>query len=219
MRAILLWLAGGALGLGGLAGQDAEPPRGESAPVIRDYRNRPLKNPRVVRFDGLQFDVEHDGGVAKVPWQRMPEDVRARFPLDPARAAELRAQLEERRLAAATAPQPTPTPTPLPAAVSVPASAPTVVRRELRLGELYILSTIGGPAGDLKITNVTQTEVGFSRYKFGSEARELKLGFGEPRTLLFSDGRGCDVYFVNVRDRPRYHAVVEFEYAPGKGPR
>lgn len=219
MRVLVLTL----LGLGFWLNAPAQEPTPEKPqPIAERVTNADgevLANPRLRRFDGLRFEIEHDLGISTIDWQRMPEAVRQRFPLDPGKAQTLERQQAERRAALATqaaraaaAPQPgaTPSPTPLPA-------APEVIRREMRLGDLYILSTIGGPAGDLKITNVTQTEVSFSRYKFGSETRELKLGFGEPRTLLFSV-LGCDVYFVNVRDRPRYHAVVEFEYAPGKAP-
>lgn len=185
------------------------------AGVVLNVDGEVLVRPRILSFDGMKFDVEHDLGIASIIWQRMPEEIRQRFPFDPTRAQALEQMAEERRAALAAA-VPTPKPKPEPSPTPTPA-APTVIRRELRLSDLYILSTIGGPAGDLKITNVTQTEVSFSRYKYGSETRELKLGFGEPRTLLFSVP-GCDVYFVNVRDRPRYHAVVEFEYAPGKAP-
>lgn len=193
-----------------LIAQEPEPPL-----ALSNAAGEPLRNARIVRFDGLKFEVEHDGGVASIPWGRMPEEIRRRFPFDPNRA--LTPRPDGPILPPAVLPTPsavTPSPTAAPSPTPAARAERLVFRRELRKGDLYILSTIGGPAGDLKITNVTQTEVSFSRYRFGSETRELQLGFGEPRTLLFSDGRGCDVYFVNVRNPPRYFAVVEFDYAP-----
>ena len=68
----------------------------------------------------------------------------------------------------------------------------------------------------LRIRRICQTEITFSRDKFGSETVERKLGFNEPRTLLFSDGQGCDVYWVERvdPDRDRYSTTIQFEYAP-----
>ena len=56
---------------------------------------------------------------------------------------------------------------------------------------------------------------------YESQTVERKLGFNEPRTLLFSDGRGCDVYWVERIDmnRDRWSTTIQFEYAPNAASR
>lgn len=190
--------------------QDAEPAGPSPTPLaIADSTGQPLRNARIVLFDGVKFEIEHDDGLITIPWQRMPDELRWRYPFDARRAAQLEAQAAERRAAAAAeaarkAAEPTPAPTPTPVAARV-------VRSEIRLGELTILPKVGGPPGELNILDITQTEVTFARHKYGYETRELRLSIGEKRTLLFTVG-ACDVYFVNVVPSSRYHAVVEFEY-------
>lgn len=191
------------------------------APVIVNRFGETLQNARIVKFDGETFHVEHDGGVAAITWTAMPEPRRLGYTYDSDRASVERERNEERardaqNLAVATAataaaveaaapPRPTPAPPPL------------IVERDLRIGDLYYLSTIGGPNAMLRIRRISQTEITFARDKFGSVTVERKLGFNEPRTLLFSDGRGCDVYWVERvdPDRDRYSTTVQFEYAPG----
>ena len=188
-----------------------------AAPGIVNSFGEPLQNARIIKFDGETFHVEHDGGVAAIAWAQMPEAHRSRYTYDAKRASIERERNEERaRTSAETAaediaaaeaaetPEPTPKPTPI------------IVERDIRIGDLYYLSTIGGPNAMLRIRRISQTEITFSRDKFGSETVERKLGFNEPRTLLFSDGQGCDVYWVERvdPDRDRYSTTIQFEYAP-----
>ncbi len=200
--------------------QDGEP-RATPAPVEAVVRNRDgevLRNARILRFDGEIFQIEHDGGIASIAWAKMPESIRRAYPRDPTRAAEARRRVEERQRAAAARPRPVPTAAPrvLPAeAKPAPAPGKRVVEAQLHIRDLYILPTIGGPPGELRIVGVSQGEITFSRSKFGLESRELKLAFGEPRTLLFSVA-DCDVYHVQKFHRERYYETVQFEYAPGK---
>ncbi len=189
----------------------------ESAPVIVNGFGEPLQNARIIKFDGETFHVEHDGGVAAVTWAKMPAPLRVGYIFDPAGATIERARNEERAreavdlaaeaaavAEAAATPEPTPVPTPY------------IVERDLRLLDLYNLWTIGGPNATLRITRISQTEITFSHDKFSSQTVERKLGFNEPRTLLFSDGQGCDVYWVErvKPDRDRYSTTIQFEYAP-----
>lgn len=51
---------------------------------------RTLTHPSISRFDGQSFSVEHDGGIAKVPWEQMPEPARAGYTFDPDRARDER---------------------------------------------------------------------------------------------------------------------------------
>lgn len=188
------------------------------APVIVNRFGEPLQNARIVKFDGETFHVEHDGGVAAIAWTAMPVPFRLGYTYDSSRAAVERERNEERAreamdsaLEAATAAEAAATPE------TTPAPAPLIVERDIRIGDLYYLSTIGGPPAMLRIRRISQTEITFSRDKFGSETVERKLGFNEPRTLLFSDGKGCDVYWVERvdSDRDRYSTTIQFEYAPG----
>jgi hypothetical protein len=39
----------------------------------------PLINAKVIKFDGENFVVEHDGGISSIPWNRAPEAVRAKY--------------------------------------------------------------------------------------------------------------------------------------------
>ena len=196
------------------------PGAGEPLPPLRNRFGETLRRPRILAFDGETFQVEHADGVASLPWDAMPEAWRRGFRRDPARATAARRVQEQRRQAmeerrdadqASRERETASTPTP---AQSV------VVERKMRLGDLYILPTIGGPEGELRIWRVSQTEVTFERRRYASQTVEKKLGFDSPRTLLFDDGRGCRVYYV---DRPgtiedRYTATVQFEYAPGREP-
>lgn len=194
------------------------PPGAMPAPVIVNRFGEPLQHARIIKFDGEIFHVEHEGGVAAIPWQIMPEALRVGYTYDSERAAGERDRNEERARdandaaaesdmaeAAATTPEPTPEATPI------------IVERDIRIGELIYLSTIGGPSAMLRIRRISQTEITFSRDKYGSETVERKLGFNEPRTFLFSDGGGCSVYWVERVDvnRDRYSTTIQFEYAPG----
>lgn len=199
------------------AGQDAAAGAAPSPGIVNRF-GEPLQNARVIKFDGETFHVEHDGGVAAVPWAKMPELLRLGYTYDSTRAAVERERNEERAreamdsaFEAATAAEAAATPE------TTPAPAPLIVERDIRIGDLYYLSTIGGPPAMLRIRRISQTEITFSRDKFGSETVERKLGFNEPRTLLFSDGKGCDVYWVERvdSDRDRYSTTIQFEYAPG----
>ncbi|MBS0660106.1 MAG: hypothetical protein JSR82_17845 [Verrucomicrobia bacterium] len=198
----------------GAAAQDAEPshPGPAGLASIVDATGQPLREARILRFDGVKFEVEHAEGLSTIPWQRMPDEIRWRYPFDARRAELLEQQAAERRAVAAAeaARQAAAAPSPVPTPTSGP--KPRVVRAEIRLGELTILPKVGGPPGELKILEISQTEVNFARHKYGQETRELRLGIGENRTLLYRVG-DCDVYFVNVAPSSRYNAVVEFEYA------
>lgn len=197
-------------------GQAPTPAPVAASTVLSNSYGEPLGHPRILSFDGETFQVEHDGGVAAVPWGKMPEPMRKGYTLDPVYAERARTLREVRRQAAEDealadgdsqeflAPEPTPAP------------APVIVESDVRIGDRYILSTIGGPAGTLQIRRISQTEITFSRNPYDSTTVERKLGFNEPRTLLFSDGRGCDVYWVERSDpnRDRYSTTIQFEYAP-----
>ncbi len=67
----------------------------DARPAVRNLAGEVLRNPSIIAFDGAAFDVAHEGGVAKVPWERMPEAWRRGYAYDPgapARAAEARAR-------------------------------------------------------------------------------------------------------------------------------
>jgi len=83
MRLWLLARMGFALwGLGLLAfpvrgGELADP-----APAMEPIRSKEgtiLRNPRILSFNGADFQVEHDGGVAKVPYDRMPAAIKRKY--------------------------------------------------------------------------------------------------------------------------------------------
>jgi len=193
--------------------------------VVKNSSGERLDNPHIISFDGEVFQVEHDGGIAVVAWAAMPPAMRQGYQLDPAKAERLRQVREIRRQVAAdeaeadgdgqefaeaeAAPEATPEPTPL------------VIERDIRINDRIIMSTIGGPAGILQIRRISQTEITFARDRYESQTVERKLGFNEPRTLLFSDGRGCDVYWVERVDsnRDRWSTTIQFEYAPNAASR
>lgn len=52
-----------------------------------------LQNPRIERFDGEIFYISHDGGLAKIPWAKMPESYRQKYSFDPKHAAEVKSQI------------------------------------------------------------------------------------------------------------------------------
>ncbi len=185
--------------------------------TIYNRFGEPLRHPRIVRFDGETFQVEHDGGIAAMPWAKMPPAFRLGYRHQPEVAAETRRLAEARRRAveAETARASKELSLRKEAArrAAKPKATPLIVERSIRRNDLYILPTIGGPAGELRILRVTQTEITFGRHRFDSQTVEKKLGFGNPRTLLFSDGRGCDVYYVDRYNPVRYEVFVQFEYA------
>src|SRR4051794_11649685 len=49
---------------------------------------RVLHNARLSKFYGAEFVIEHDGGMAHIPWGEMPARWRAEYPLDLDRAAK-----------------------------------------------------------------------------------------------------------------------------------
>jgi hypothetical protein len=78
---IFVWPAGGA---------DILPPqatKNDDAP-IRDRTGAILVHPHISDFDGAEFTVEHDGGIARVPYEQMPLAYRRFFMPDPDRAKE-----------------------------------------------------------------------------------------------------------------------------------
>jgi hypothetical protein len=192
--------------------------------MITNRAGERLANPRIIAFDGETFQVEHDGGVAAIAWAAMPDAFRKGYQYDADKAARARQVREIRRQAAeeeamadgdgqefageSVAPEPAPAPTPL------------AIERDIRIGDRYYLSTIGGPPVTLQIRRISQTEITFSRDRYESQTVERKLGFNEPRTLLFSD-HGCDVYWVERVDpnRDRYSTTIQFEYAPNAASR
>ncbi len=195
-------------------------------PVVMNSAGEKLTNPRVLSFDGEKFQVEHDGGVAAVAYESMPEALRQGYQLDPAKAERARQIREISRQAAAQQ-------EPLAdgdgqefaqtEVVPKPASdeKPLVIERDIRINDRIYMQTIGGPPGILQIRRISQTEITFARDRFESQTVERKLGFNQPRTLLFSDGHGCDVYWVERIDpnRDRWSTTVQFEYAPNAASR
>ncbi len=53
-----------------------------------------LMNAKVIKFDGENFLVEHDGGISKIPWNRAPEAVRAKYTRRSTAAASLPANAD-----------------------------------------------------------------------------------------------------------------------------
>jgi hypothetical protein len=218
-----LLLIGLGLWLSPLGLEAGEPPPAPA--VVTNSAGEKLAHPQIIAFDGESFQVAHDGGVAAVPWASMPEVMRQGYQYDPAKAGRLRQVREIRRQVAAdeaqadgdgqefaeveATPEATSDPTPI------------VIERDIRLNDRIIMSTIGGPAGTLQIRRISQTEITFARDRYESQTVERKLGFNEPRTLLFSDGRGCDVYWVERIDpnRDRWSTTIQFEYAPNAASR
>jgi hypothetical protein len=201
------------------AADPAPPP-----PVVRNKAGDLLENPHIIAFDGETFQIQHDGGIAAVGWASMPAALRQGYQHDPAKAARAQQEREVRRkvaddearadgdgqeFAEAAAPEAT------------PAATPLVIERDIRINDRIYMQTIGGPPGILQIRRISQTEITFARDRYESQTVERKLGFNEPRTLLFSDGRGCDVYWVERIDpnRDRWSTTIQFEYAPNAAPR
>ena len=58
--------------------------------VLKLPDGRALAHPILGRYDGQVFSIEHDGGIAKVPWEMMPEPYRAGYSFDPDRARDER---------------------------------------------------------------------------------------------------------------------------------
>jgi hypothetical protein len=48
--------------------------------VITGPSGAPLVNPKITGWDGEYFTVEHDGGIAKIPADRMPDSLRVGLP-------------------------------------------------------------------------------------------------------------------------------------------
>lgn len=221
MKRILLIALG--LSLAALVAHAADPTPAPA--VIKNSAGERLENPQILSFDGESFQVAHDGGVAAVAWASMPEALRKGYQYDPAKAGRSRQIREIRRQAAdeearadgdgqefaevEPPPEATPAPTPL------------VIERDIRINDRIYMQTIGGPPGILQIRRISQTEITFARDRYESQTVERKLGFNEPRTLLFSDGRGCDVYWVERIDpnRDRWSTTIQFEYAPNAASR
>ena len=221
MRPILLISLGILLAVAGVWAADPAP----APAVVTNSAGEALSNPRVLSFDGEVFQVEHDGGVAAVAWASMPPALRQGYRYDPAKAERTRQEREVRRQAAEEEAQAdgdgqefaetTPPPE------ATPAEKPLVIERDIRINDRIYMQTIGGPPGILQIRRISQTEITFARDRFESQTVERKLGFNEPRTLLFSDGRGCDVYWVERvdPDRDRWSTTIQFEYAPNAASR
>jgi hypothetical protein len=56
---------------------------------------RILRHVRIAKFDGVEFNIEHETGIAHVAWEKMPVSYQARFPFDPERAETERKKKEE----------------------------------------------------------------------------------------------------------------------------
>lgn len=99
MKAILLFVAADlVLGSAGLRAQNpgltAERPADNGMVPIRDRTGAVLVNPHITDFDGADFTVEHAGGIARLPYDRMPLAYRRFFLPDPEHAKE---EAERRR--------------------------------------------------------------------------------------------------------------------------
>ena len=72
------------------SGADVLPPQAtkDATDPIRDRNGVILVHPHISDFDGAEFTVEHDGGIARVPYALMPEAYRRFFMPDPERARE-----------------------------------------------------------------------------------------------------------------------------------
>ena len=209
-----------ALALAGAEGAD-------SPAVVKNSHGETLQNPHIIGFDGETFQVEHDGGVAAISWASMPQALRQGYQPDPARAErarqvrEMRRQVAADEAAAREEAEDQARAREEAAAEAEPEPTPIVIERDIRLNDKIYMQTIGGPPGMLQIRRISQTEITFARDNYESQTVERKLGFGEPRTLLFSDGRGCDVYWVERidPDRDRWSTTIQFEYAPNAASR
>ena len=71
MVPLLPWILAASLSL---AAQTPSPPD-----LLRNSRGEVLKTPRVLKFDGYKFDVEHAEGITTIPWEKMPASWRAKF--------------------------------------------------------------------------------------------------------------------------------------------
>ncbi len=71
-------------------GADILPPQAtkDTDEPIRDKSGTILLHPHISDFDGADFTVEHDGGIARVPYAAMPLAYRRFFMPDPERAKE-----------------------------------------------------------------------------------------------------------------------------------
>ncbi len=93
MKALVLVAAMGlALSFPGhrASGEDSVPPAAtkDLEDAIRDRNGTILLHPHIYEFDGADFMVEHDGGIARVPYTSMPLAYRRFFMPDPERARE-----------------------------------------------------------------------------------------------------------------------------------
>ena len=73
-----------------VGGADILPPQAakDATDPIRDRNGTILLHPHISDFDGADFTVEHDGGIARVPYASMPLAYRRFFMPDPERARE-----------------------------------------------------------------------------------------------------------------------------------
>lgn len=83
MKKLLTWMGFLQLGLALLAGPvaragDLAAPAPAMEP-IRDKDGVVLRNPKILSFNGVDFQVEHDGGVAKIPHSRMPAAIQRKY--------------------------------------------------------------------------------------------------------------------------------------------
>ncbi len=204
-------------------------PAGEPVPapvIVTNSAGERLENPQIISFDGVSFQVAHEGGVAVVAWASMPEDLRRGYQYDPAKAERTRQGREIRRQVAVdearadgdgqefseaeVAPEASPEATPL------------VIERDIRINDRIIMSTIGGarrdPADPAHQPDRNHVRAGIASNRKRSSASWVSTS---PRTLLFSDGHGCDVYWVERVDpnRDRWSTTIQFEYAPNAASR
>ncbi len=199
-------------------------PAPPSAP-IRSRSGDILTHPRIVSFNGAEFVVEHDGGVARVPYEVMPPAVQRRYLRDPERAKEEAEELKRkqmtneaqrkaiedlqkvillRKLQAAAQRGGAPAPTD-PAA---PGAKTERTRFEitLRKGEATDLEPLGGPPVILQFLNNTDTTVIYRKppetKAFGVAISRGGLESAGGNLTPILKQSGITIYWVETLRRP-----------------
>ncbi len=200
-------------------------------PILNSLGER-LENPLIKSFDGMTFEVIHTGGVSRIPWEKMPEDYRAGYTYDPRMGAREEAHREQQKMRDMKETQRRETSTikdqmgltqgrPLNPQTVSGGGNPIVQRleRTVAMPSQVHLKRLGGPNVILSIQQVNPFEVQYRLRRGNWQTVPLKSGIGEQLTLLFEDGAGCKIYFLDRTSRNPNEATLVFERQSATRPR
>ena len=205
-------------------------PAQTSPTIMRGSNGQPLTNAKVLSFDGLEFQVEHDGGIARVHWDRMPVALRGSNQLNlemaaagGKAAADKRAEdnwsatrvrlstqvmsrmgIEPNQPAQNNTSQLPPPVPPVDSALRQEVTVPMMSRSHL--------VRLGGPNVFLTVQSADALEIKFRLEGGNFQSVKKKTGFGDQLTLLHDDHLGCKTYFVERTNRDPNDAILLFEH-------